>query len=533
MKSKSTSVVTQTHSEDTPIKKKNSSCSRAGSIYLLLGVVLTLRLATLGTIPLVDPSEGRYATIALEMNKSGDYVTPMIWIHGKLVPFWGKPPLSFWMRSLSFDLFGVNEFAARLPSFLSGVALLLLIYWIIKRYRSKREAELALLVTSTCGGFFIISGVVLQEMTLTLFASGAFLFYYAFIHEKTPSVKKWMSLGVFVFLALGFMTKGPVALVIFGVPVFLWHLLNRRWKILGDHAWVTGGALFLIITAPWFIIAERKTPGFLHYFFICENFYRFFKKHYGDLYGSGHRYPYGSAIVFFLIMAAPWSLVMLALIWKNTREKTEALKTRLKVIWNFTNFRKTLLNGEIDFFLLGFVGLLLFWSAARQMALYYMIQVIPAFSIWLASYISRSEISKKSILALAWLAVSFYMVAQIVIPITFPEKKSTKNIISEVMRIRNELKNSGKIVFARKTPYSALFYVKSLVVHHPKESVDDSFTHHKVSGEDNNRNLYVVRTRHVKDIKPMLRDRIKELYSSPGWKIYKYDFQLKKGNDDD
>ncbi|MDX1649785.1 MAG: phospholipid carrier-dependent glycosyltransferase, partial [Myxococcota bacterium] len=73
-----------------------------------------LRLVSLAPYPLVDPSESRYAEIAREMVASGDWVSPRL---EPEVPFWGKPPLSFWLSAASYTVFGVNAPAARLAPF--------------------------------------------------------------------------------------------------------------------------------------------------------------------------------------------------------------------------------------------------------------------------------------------------------------------------------------------------------------------------------------------------------------------------------
>ena len=90
--------------------------------WLWLAVLLAaavVRLATLPTYPLNDTTEARYAEIGRLMVVSDDWVTPRIELG---TPFWGKPPLSFWLTALSFSLFGLSEFAARLPSLLLMLA---------------------------------------------------------------------------------------------------------------------------------------------------------------------------------------------------------------------------------------------------------------------------------------------------------------------------------------------------------------------------------------------------------------------------
>src|SRR5689334_9298035 len=110
------------------------------TVLITLVLLVLVRLLTLGYYPLFDTTEARYAEIARKMVELNDWVTP--WFdYG--VPFWGKPPLSFWLSALSIKLFGVNEFAPRLPHFLSG----LLVAWLVWDWtarRSRREAIYAI-----------------------------------------------------------------------------------------------------------------------------------------------------------------------------------------------------------------------------------------------------------------------------------------------------------------------------------------------------------------------------------------------------
>src|SRR5262245_8863343 len=86
---------------------KEPGCARG--LVPILGVLMLARLLTLGIAPLYDPTEGRYATIAKHMLVSGDWVTPRL---DYVTPFWGKPPLHFWMTAVCLKLFGMNAFAA-------------------------------------------------------------------------------------------------------------------------------------------------------------------------------------------------------------------------------------------------------------------------------------------------------------------------------------------------------------------------------------------------------------------------------------
>ena len=83
------------------------------TLWFILSSILLLRLLGLGVYPLMDTSEARYAEMARKMVELSDWVTPMF-DYG--VPFWGKPPLSFWTQAASMTVFGTNEFAARFPA---------------------------------------------------------------------------------------------------------------------------------------------------------------------------------------------------------------------------------------------------------------------------------------------------------------------------------------------------------------------------------------------------------------------------------
>ena len=87
---------------------------------ILMGVML-IRLLFLGTYPLADTTEARYGEMGRLMVETGNWITPQF---EKGIPFWGKPPLSFWLTAVSFKMFGIHEFSARLPSFFWELLLL-------------------------------------------------------------------------------------------------------------------------------------------------------------------------------------------------------------------------------------------------------------------------------------------------------------------------------------------------------------------------------------------------------------------------
>ena len=423
-------------------------------LAVVLLVAATLRLVISGVLPVVDPTEGRYAQIAQEMAASGDWVTPRVWIDNEQVPFLGKPPLFFWAAALSIKVFGANEFAVRLPSFVAGATLLILIYVVLFRYFGQRVALSAFLMTMTSALFFLLSGSVDLDIHLALFVAGALLSYLAFAIESDARIRKRWSLLVFLLLAGGFLTKGPVAIILFGIPVFLWTLWRKKWDLLPHHAWFAGIPLFALLVIPWFILAEARNPGFLHYFFIHENLMRYLKPEYGDLYGTGHPFPHGSAIVMFLLAALPWSVVAA---WLVMRQRWSGLK-------------ETLHDDVRSFLLLGCVANVAFWCFARQLLPTYMVPMIPMLTAWIAVSARESEVAPRGHqrTALVTLVVWFVLLVG-AMPSLY--KDSTREILEEAGRVARELNIPVDVTFAGRTPHSAFFYLPDNVRAHPKESV--------------------------------------------------------------
>jgi 4-amino-4-deoxy-L-arabinose transferase-like glycosyltransferase len=179
------------------------------------------RFAAMVLLPLTDPTEGRYAQVSQEMAVTGDWVTPRIWMNEVHLPFMGKPPLFFWSAAGAMKLFGENEFAARLPSL---VATLLVARSALRRVgtlrgrlrfckRSDNGLVRFLLCGERCGGGRHVARGL---------RAGNLLAYFAFTCEPSRQIRGSWSLLVFFLLALGFLTKGPVAVVLFRASVFVW-----------------------------------------------------------------------------------------------------------------------------------------------------------------------------------------------------------------------------------------------------------------------------------------------------------------------
>lgn len=286
-------------------------------LFWLLVAVVASRLLTMFTVPLADMTEPRYAEIARVMAATGDWITP--WFHLN-VPFWGKPPLSFWCQALSFKLFGVSEFTGRLPSWLATLGMLALVMRLASTLADRRVGLWAGLIFSSMALTYISAGTVMTDSFLAL---GTTLSLVSFAMVLSGHKRGWRW-GPFIGLIIGLLAKGPLTLILLGIPVFFWALWSRGWKILfTELPWWRGLLLTLVVTLPWYILAELKTPGFLDYFIIGEHIKRFLDPGWaGDLYGSAHSQPHGMIWLHFIGATFPWSLVGLAglvIAWRHSR----------------------------------------------------------------------------------------------------------------------------------------------------------------------------------------------------------------------
>ena len=277
------------------------------TMYVLIGVALIARLFAMDAYPLTDTTEARYGEIARKMAETGDWITP--WFDWN-VPFWGKPPLSFWLSAISMRVFGETEFAARLPALLIAVITCTLVFYLMRRERGRDAAVFAVLALATTLLFFVTGGAVVTDAALAFSVTIAMVAFWRHRHAAGRAATRWGYL-CFAALGLGLLAKGPVALVLTIAPLMAWTVLIGAAQPAHERQrlpWIGGVLLALAIAMPWYLLAEQKTPGFLHYFLLGENFARFTDPHWaGDLYGSVHTRPIGYIWLSFLVAGLPWT----------------------------------------------------------------------------------------------------------------------------------------------------------------------------------------------------------------------------------
>lgn len=279
-------------------------------LLIILGTLFAVRLLAVFWLPFVDTTEARYAEIARKMVETGDWITPQF-EYG--VPFWGKPPLHTWLSAIGMELFGVNAFGARVLILATSLGILGLLFAWVRQHKGKDQALVATTVLASSAMFFGASAFVMTDMVMVLGTTLSMIGFYNCL-TGGPSRVIWGRL-FFVGIAVGLLAKGPVALIITIIPIVPWLVLSGRWRNLRVVPWGSGLLIAAIVTLPWYIAAEIKTPGFLNYFIIGEHYERFVVSGWqGDLYGTGHAKPKGIIWLYAAFTFLPWTMFAIALL---------------------------------------------------------------------------------------------------------------------------------------------------------------------------------------------------------------------------
>ena len=420
----------------------------------LLVFLIACRFVLLVVAPHYDPSESRYAEISRKMVETGNWLTPQF-DYG--VPFWAKPPLSMWMSALGIQIFGPNEFGSRVFIFLAAMVVLVLVAKAARREYGEKSGLAAATILMGMPLFFYCSAAVMTDLALVL---GTTLSMVAFRQTLLSPSKCW-GYGFFVGLAIGLLAKGPLALVVAIPPIVGWVILTGLWRRAWTNVpWISGSFLMLLITVPWYVMAEKRTPGFLDYFIIGEHWKRFTVKGWkGDLYGSGHPVSPGAIWFFALATTLPWCLGLFAVPFRHVR-----------------NLRSWALEGDGRgaYWLLWTLWTLVFFTPARNVILPYPLPALPAFAILLAGISwQRSNAGSKSglhplhpvVLGMSALLTGFVILAVLLLP-QASFQGSERNL---VRRFLHDKQPGDQLAYYDSRRYSAEFYMQGKLLYAKSE----------------------------------------------------------------
>jgi 4-amino-4-deoxy-L-arabinose transferase-like glycosyltransferase len=237
-------------------------------LLLVCGVLASFFL-NIHAVPLFDLDEGAFSEATREMFLRGDFIST--YLNG--APRYDKPILIYWLQALSTAVLGFTELGFRLPSALASVAWVGIVYAFARRLRGERTALYAALMTATALQISIIGRAAIADALLNLLVTAAMFAVFLYYRER----ERRFLYAAFAAMALGFLTKGPVAVLI-PLAVSLLFFATRR----EAGAWLRaafdpkGIALFLLIAAPWYVAQYLKEgQAFIDGFFFTHNVGRF------------------------------------------------------------------------------------------------------------------------------------------------------------------------------------------------------------------------------------------------------------------
>jgi 4-amino-4-deoxy-L-arabinose transferase-like glycosyltransferase len=266
-------------------------------LFLLLSVVY---LGSAFSPTLQDDADSTHAEAAREMFLSGDYVT----LHVNGVRYLEKAPLPYWLVAFGFRVFGVNEFATRLPN----VVAIFLLAWLAVRWGTRafdeRTGIYAGLFVCTSAGFYLFTRILIPEAILSLFIAASL---YFFLTALQPRVRSWRWYGGYTCLALAVLTKGLIPLIFVGITAMAYAAITGTWRRWREFRLGTGLLLFFAVAAPWHILAGVRNQHFFWFYFVNEHFLRFLGKRYPVDYNKVPALLYWSL---HLVWLFPWSLYL-------------------------------------------------------------------------------------------------------------------------------------------------------------------------------------------------------------------------------
>ena len=234
----------------------------------LIAVAWMVMMTGLG-YPLFEPDESRNAQLAINMIDTGNWLQPML--DGE--PYMDKPPLMGWLTAISYQTFGVSEWATRLPAACCGMITLLAMLTIGRRIVGFRPAAIGVAMACLSLGFVQVNRFVTMDALLTSCVTVAVLAsYLAWFNGRFR--KHWAVIAGLA-LGLGLLAKGPIAIVLIAVPVLLYSYFQDA-KIIKQRRNLRYLAIpMLVIACPWFLYASISNPSFLHYFLWKHHVVRF------------------------------------------------------------------------------------------------------------------------------------------------------------------------------------------------------------------------------------------------------------------
>ncbi len=343
--------------------KRNSPLDSPQTLWAIVIGFLLIWFYMLGARTLVPTDEGRYAEMAREMVATGDWIT--LRLNG--IKYFEKPPLQAWMNALTFELFGLGNWQARLWTGLCGLLGIALVVHTGRKVFSHRIGIISgfilgsSLMWAAASHYNSLDLGVAAMMALTL--CGLLLSQRV---DATATEQRNGMLICWIGMALAVMTKGLIGIVLPGGVLVVYTFVSRDWRIWKRLHMGKGLLIFFAVVSPWFLLIALKNPEHPQFFFIHEHLQRF---------TSNVHKRYQPPYFFVAVLALgilPWLGLLLQGLWSGVKNvNSEFQPKKMLLVWTLFIF--------------------VFFSISNSKLIGYILPIFPSIAILIACQIESSS----------------------------------------------------------------------------------------------------------------------------------------------
>jgi 4-amino-4-deoxy-L-arabinose transferase-like glycosyltransferase len=347
------------------------------AILVLAALWFVIYMVGLSTPALLDDADTVHAEAAREMLLRHDWVT----LYANGVRYLEKAPLMYWSVAASYTLFGVNEWSTRFPLMLGVLAMILATYGLGRWVFGGAGGFDSGLVLATALGPYLFTRFLIPDVLVGLWLTLTFWLFLQSLEQSKPS--RWTCWGLATVCALNVLTKGLIGLVFPAGAIGLYLLLTGNLKHLLRLRLLSSSLVFLLIAAPWHILAALRNPaqgqvrGFLWFYFVNEHFLRFLNKRVPRDYDTVPLLIFWVLLVVWLV---PWSVFV-----------PQALRNVPGRWRDFHSQMSRRQRAYLLFFLWNLVIVGFFSFSTRQE--YYTIPAIPGMALLVGGWLAQERTS--------------------------------------------------------------------------------------------------------------------------------------------
>lgn len=348
------------------------------SCLISLGLVLFLWYTW--ALPLIDPDEPRYASTASDMVLNNNWIIP----HFNGAPRINKPPLFYWAIAISYKIFGISEFGARLPSALAAIGTVLIVYLWGKRLEDRKNGFWAGVMLMASPLFFFISRLCITDMPLTFFVCASlYLFFIEYTETNKNNLRR---LFLYFLLSMVFLVKGPVGILLFILITMGFLIWIRDFQYIRRLWYLPGFLIFLGIICAWGI------PFWLS--LGTKQIFTLLSQEMSGRFVSGyaHPKPFCYYLPVFFMGFFPWSLFVF-IPFIHTLKQRQSMPAEEK--------------RQVYFFCSWFILTLIFFSLSHSKLMTYILPISPSIALLTKSLFRwETEVTlRKRYVWILWLAL--------------------------------------------------------------------------------------------------------------------------------